>query len=88
MREEMEKLEKEIKTLEGTLQAKIDAQKLTETRLENRYLRTGPENCRDEPELGLREESVQLKQTIKDIHDKIDCAKYVITIVVDVLRLI
>lgn len=75
MREEMEKLDKEIKMLGTTYQDKNDALKLAETRLENRYQRFGAEKCRDEAELGLREEAVQLKQTVKDIKDKIDCAK-------------
>lgn len=83
MREEMEKMEQELKTLASTLQTKEDALKLAETRLENRYLRTGPENCRDEPEMGIREEVVQLRQTIKDIVDKINCAKYVIATTIE-----
>lgn len=76
MREEMEKLEKELKVLGTTFQAKEDALKLAETRLENRYLRTGAENARDEPELGIRDEAVQLRQTIKDLNNKINCCKY------------
>lgn len=71
----MEKLDKEIKTMSTVFQAKEDALKLASTRLENRYLRIGVENVRDEPELGLRDEVVQLKQTIKDIHNKLDCLK-------------
>lgn len=77
MREEMDKLQKEIQTLEDSVHSKTDAQKLAETRLENRYMRTGPENCMDEPEIGLKDEVLQLRQTIKDIRDQINCAKYV-----------
>ncbi|GLV34019.1 uncharacterized protein CBL_11098 [Carabus blaptoides fortunei] len=75
MREEMDKLKKEIQTLEDSVQSKTDAQKLAETRLENRYMRTGPENCMDEPEIGLKNEVLQLRQTIQDIRDQINCAK-------------
>lgn len=75
MREEMEKMQAEIKALEGAFQDKLDAQKLAETRLENRFMRVGAENCRDEPEVGLKEEVLQLRQTIKDLLDKLNCNK-------------
>lgn len=75
MREEMEKLDHEIRTLEEALLNKTDALKLCETRLENRSYRPGYELARDESEAGLKEEIKQLRQTRKDIGDKINCAK-------------
>ncbi|XP_050308622.1 tektin-2 [Anthonomus grandis grandis] len=75
MREEMEKVAKEIRTLEDALQAKTDALKLAETRLENRSYRPGFELARDEAEQGLKDEVLQLRQTRKDLLDKINCAK-------------
>ncbi|CAG9773184.1 unnamed protein product [Ceutorhynchus assimilis] len=75
MRDEMEKIEKEIRTLQDALEAKFDALKLAETRLQNRTLRPGFEMARDEVEHGLKEEVFQLKQTMKDLNDKMMCAK-------------
>ncbi|XP_056630628.1 tektin-2 [Diorhabda sublineata] len=75
MREEMEKVLKEIQDLEIALLAKTDALKLAETRLENRSYRPGVELARDEVEKGLKEEVLQLRQTRKDLQDKINCAK-------------
>lgn len=75
MREEMEKVRKEIDTLEIALQATVDAGKLCETRLENRTYRPGIELARDEPEMGLKDEVLQLRQTRQDLIDKINCAK-------------
>lgn len=75
MTEEMDKVLKEITTLERALMDLIDAGKLCETRLENRTYRPGIELARDEPEIGLKEEVLQLRQTQKDLQDKINCAK-------------
>ncbi|KAI4471379.1 tektin [Holotrichia oblita] len=75
MREEMEKVEKEIDTLESALKDKDDARKLAESRLENRTYRPGIELARDEPETGLKDEVMQLRQTQRDLQDKIYCAK-------------
>ncbi|XP_076264113.1 tektin-2 [Rhynchophorus ferrugineus] len=75
MREEMQKVEREIRALEEALQAKTDALKLAETRLENRSYRPGFELARDESEQGLKDEVLQLRQTRKDLLDKINCAK-------------
>jgi len=75
MREEMEKVQKEIKTLEDALQDKTDALKLCETRLENRCYRPGTELAMDEADVGLKDEVMQLRQTQKDLADKINCAK-------------
>ncbi|CAG9833866.1 unnamed protein product [Diabrotica balteata] len=74
MREEMEEVLKEMRDLEVALLTKTDALKLAETRLENRLYRAGVELCCDEPEKGLKEEVLQLRQTRKDLQDKIDCA--------------
>lgn len=78
MREEMSKLVEEIQALENSFQDKIDAQKLCETRLENRYQRSGAENAKDEVEVGLKDEVLQLRQMIRELDDKLNCAKYVI----------
>ncbi|KAF2903482.1 hypothetical protein ILUMI_02716 [Ignelater luminosus] len=75
MREEMDKVVKEIQTLEDALLAKTDALKLCETRLETRTYRPGIELARDEPEMGLKDEVFQLRQTRQDLQDKINCAK-------------
>lgn len=75
MCDEMERVLKEIQILDEALQAKVDARKLCETRLENRSYRPGIELSRDEPELGLKDEVMQLRQTQQDLTDKINCAK-------------
>lgn len=75
MREEMEKVAKEIETLESALNDKDDARKLAESRLENRTYRPGIELARDEAEIGLKDEVMQLRQTQRDLQDKIYCAK-------------
>lgn len=75
MREEMDKVVKEIQTLVDALQAKTDALKFCETRLENRTYRPGVELAQDESEMGLKDEVLQLRQTKKDLEDKINCAK-------------
>ena len=76
MQKEMDLLKKELSRLEEALLAKIDAVKCAETRLENRTYRPGFELCRDETELGLRDEVLQLRQTREDLKTKIDCARY------------
>ncbi|XP_022901941.1 tektin-2 [Onthophagus taurus] len=75
MREEMEKVGKEIQSLEEALNNKDDARKLAETRLENRTYRPGFELARDEAEIGLKDEVTQLTQTQQDIANKLNCAK-------------
>ncbi|XP_012284143.1 tektin-2 [Orussus abietinus] len=72
---EMEELLKELKQLEDALNAKIAAVKCAETRLENRIHRPGYELCQDEPELGLKNEVLQLQQTKEDLLNKINCTK-------------
>ncbi|XP_044766748.1 tektin-2 [Coccinella septempunctata] len=75
MREEMERVQAEIINLENSIQDKEDAMKLAETRLENRSYRPGFELARDEAENGLKDEVMQLKQTLADIFNKLNCAK-------------
>lgn len=77
MKEEMEEMVDEIQSLERALQDKTDALKLCETRLEIRSYRPGYEMARDEPDFGLQDEVRQLRQTRRDLTDKMDCAKFV-----------
>lgn len=72
---EMETLQKEILRLEDALLHKTDAIKCAETRLENRTYRPGFELCRDEAELGLKDEVLQLRQTQKDLIKVIENSK-------------
>ncbi|XP_012233527.1 tektin-2 isoform X2 [Linepithema humile] len=67
VQQEMEMLAKEITQLEATLMSKIGVVKCVETRLENRVYRPGSELCKDEVELGLQSENLQLKQTEEDL---------------------
>lgn len=73
----MEMLGKEIIQLEEALMSKTDVVKCVETRLENRAYRPGSELCKDEVELGLKSEVLQLKQTKEDLIQIIQHAKYV-----------
>lgn len=73
----MEILQKELVRLEDALTQKIDSIKCAETRLENRTYRTGFELCRDEVELGLKDEVLQLRQTEKDLRKVLNNSKYV-----------
>ncbi|XP_046487845.1 tektin-2 [Neodiprion pinetum] len=75
MQKEIDIMLKEIARLEDALLAKIDAIKCAETRLENRTYRPGFELCRDEADLGLKDEVLQLRQTREDLINKINCAK-------------
>lgn len=72
---DMDRLMKEITNLEAALLEKTNALKLAETRCENRLYRTGAELCRDDPMLGLADEVLQLRRTMRDLQDKIDAAK-------------
>lgn len=74
----MDILQKELARLDDALIAKTEAIKCAETRVENRTYRPGFELCRDEAELGLKDEVLQLKQTKEDLINKVNCAKYVI----------
>ncbi|KAG8311470.1 tektin 2 (testicular) [Homalodisca vitripennis] len=72
---DMDRLMKEITNLEAALLEKTNALKLAETRCENRLYRPGAELCRDEPMLGLADEVLQLRRTMRDLQDKLDSAK-------------
>lgn len=73
----MEMLQNEINQLEKTLMSKTNIVKCVQTRLENRVYRPSPELCKDEVELGLKTEALQLKQTEEDLIKMIEHAKYV-----------
>lgn len=75
MKEEIEKVLGEIATLENEYEDKINALKLAETRLENRAQRSGVELCCDDPYKGLCDEVLQLRSTMRNLMDKINCAK-------------
>lgn len=72
----MEILQKEIVRFEDARMHKIDSMKCAETRLENRTYRPGFELCRDEAELGLKDEVVHLRQTEKDLIRMLENSKY------------
>lgn len=78
----MEMLAKEITQLEATLASKVGVVKCVETRLENRVYRPGSELCKDQVELGLQSESLQLKQTEEDLAKIIAHSKYVFDVFV------
>lgn len=73
----MEMLGKEIIQLEEALMSKTGVVKCVETRLENRAYRSGSELCKDEVELGLKGEVLQLKRTKEDLIEIIEHTKYV-----------
>ena len=73
----MEMLGNEITQLEATLMSKIGVVKCVETRLENRIYRPGSEFCKDDVELGLKKEALQLKKTEENLIKMIEHAKYV-----------
>ncbi|XP_072748508.1 tektin-B1 [Anoplolepis gracilipes] len=75
VQKEMEMLGKEIIELERALMNKTGVVKCVETRLENRAYRPGSEFCKDEVELGLKNEVLQLKQTKEDLIQIIEHAK-------------
>ncbi|XP_019867911.2 tektin-2 [Aethina tumida] len=83
MKSEMENVVKEIKTLNDHLQAKTDALKLCETRLENRSYRPGYELAIDEVEEGLKAEVLQLRSSRQMLTDKINCAKSILNALED-----
>ncbi|XP_044586336.1 tektin-B1 [Cotesia glomerata] len=72
---EMESLIKEILRLEDALRDKVEIVKCAETRLENRTYRPGYELCRDEPEFGLKEQVLELRQTKEQLIEKINTLK-------------
>lgn len=75
VQKEMEMLGKEIIQLEEALMSKTGVVKCVETRLENRAYRSGSELCKDEVELGLKGEVLQLKRTKEDLIEIIEHTK-------------
>ncbi|XP_061399442.1 tektin-B1 [Musca vetustissima] len=75
MKEEMQKTECEIKTLEQSLRDKTDGCKLAETRLENRAQRSGMELCLDDAHEQLCLEVTKLRDIRRQLIDKIEEAK-------------
>lgn len=71
----MAKLTKELDYLTKCREDKINCLKCAETRLETRNLRPAAEQARDEPQIGLFEEVVQLRNTIEVLSKKIDDTK-------------
>ncbi|XP_046395944.1 tektin-B1-like [Ischnura elegans] len=71
----MEKAMREISALEAAIKDKEKGLKVAETRLEERAARAGGEQCRDEPQFGLGEEVVRLRQAIQLLRTKLDQAK-------------
>lgn len=73
----MERLAKEIDSLEKALFYKVNSIKLAESRLEARLYRPSSENCRDQPTIGLEKEVLDLRETKACLQNKIDLAKLV-----------
>ncbi|XP_020286874.1 tektin-B1 [Pseudomyrmex gracilis] len=67
VQKEIEMIDKEMNQLEEMLASKINVLKCAETRLENRVYRSGSELCKDEVELGLKNEVLSFKQTEEDL---------------------
>ncbi|XP_059058639.1 tektin-B1-like isoform X2 [Achroia grisella] len=75
MEENMDKLNTELKTIGEQFADKVNALKVAETRLETRGYRPGIELAGDEADIGLKEEVRNLRETIRQLQDKRDCAK-------------
>ncbi|XP_060802216.1 tektin-B1 [Amyelois transitella] len=75
MEENMDKLNNEIKTMGEQFADKVNALKVAETRLETRGYRPGIELASDEADIGLKEEVRNLRETIRQLQEKLDCAK-------------
>lgn len=77
MQKEIEMVDKEMNKLEEMLANKINVLKCAETRLENRAYRPVSELCKDEVELGLKNEVLSFKQTEEDLIKILEHVKYV-----------
>ncbi|CAH0723613.1 unnamed protein product, partial [Brenthis ino] len=75
MEENMEKLANELQTIGEQFADKVNALKVAETRLETRGYRPGIELASDEADIGLKEEVRNLRDTIRQLQEKQDCAK-------------
>lgn len=80
MEENMGKLATELKTMGEQFADKMNALKVAETRLETRGYRPGNELAADEADIGLKEEVRNLRETVRQLQEKLDCAKLVIFI--------
>lgn len=72
---EMEKLNKEIDRLIRCKEETIQYLKCAESRLETRNQRPALEQARDEPQQGLYEEIMQLRQSVDDLTKRISDSK-------------
>ncbi|XP_041968404.1 tektin-B1-like [Aricia agestis] len=75
MEENMDKLSKDLKIMGEQFADKVNAMKVAETRLATRAYRPGIELAADEADLGLKEEVRNLRESIRQLQDKLDCAK-------------
>ncbi|XP_050679974.1 tektin-2 [Leptidea sinapis] len=75
MEENMDKLAHELKTIGEQFADKVNALKVAETRLETRGYRPGIELASDEADIGMKEEVMNLRETIRQLQEKQDCAK-------------
>lgn len=76
--EEIADVEDEIRRLNDAIRAKINPDKLAQTRLENRTYRPGVELCRDNVQYGLVDEVHQLETTKKSLEVKLKQAQHVL----------
>nr|XP_018912840.1 PREDICTED: tektin-2 [Bemisia tabaci] len=75
VKQEMERLMKEINEIDQALQAKTNVLKLAETRIEKRMFRPGTELCNDDTLSGLKQEIIYLRETRKNLSHQLDTAK-------------
>ncbi|XP_063390363.1 tektin-B1-like [Cydia fagiglandana] len=75
MEENMDKLATELKVMGEQFTDKVNALKVAETRLETRGYRPGSELAADEADIGLKEEVRNLRETIRQLQEKLDCGK-------------
>ena len=73
--EEIADLEAEIRRLKDAIRAKINPQKLAETRLENRTYRPNVELCRDNAQYGLVDEVKQIEASKLSLEEKLKQAQ-------------
>lgn len=75
MEENMDKLAADLNVMGEQFSDKVNAMKVAETRLETRGYRPGIELADDEANLGLKEEVRTLRETIRVLQEKLDCAR-------------
>jgi tektin-2 len=74
--EEIAELENDIRRLVDDIRAKINPNKLAQTRLENRTYRPGVELCRDNVQYGLTDEVKQIEASKKALEEKLRQAQH------------